>query len=115
MDMGWAVGFDTNWSRDIGYGVPAWCDHPDCNEVIDRGLSYVCAGQQPYGGDNGCGLYFCETHRGFWNDENELTCERCATGDKPFDAKPDHPKWLKHKATDPSWAAWRAEQARTEV
>lgn len=35
--MGWAVGYDSNWRRDIGYGVPALCDQPDCVEEIDSG------------------------------------------------------------------------------
>ena len=113
--MGWSVGYDEHWKRDIGYGVPAWCDHPDCNEVIDRGLSYVCGGQ-PYGGDNGCGLYFCGKHI-YCNGTPQ--CERCVTdnGDRsenpPFEAKPDHPDWTNHKAIDPSWANWRAAQAET--
>jgi hypothetical protein len=55
--MSWALGFDGNWNRDIGYGVPSYCDHPKCSAKIDRGLAYVCCGQEPYGGD-GCGLYF---------------------------------------------------------
>ena len=55
--MGWSLGYDSNWNRDIGYGVPAYCDHPYCNEEIDRGLSYVC-GDALYGGDRGCGLFF---------------------------------------------------------
>ena len=24
--MGWQVGYDSKWQRDIGYGVPAICD-----------------------------------------------------------------------------------------
>jgi len=52
--MGWSIGFDSRWNRDIGYGVPAYCDHPKCNEEIDRGLAYVCCGEQPYGGEHGC-------------------------------------------------------------
>ncbi len=43
--MGWSLGHDNRWGkfgRDIGYGVPAICDHPGCNAEIDRGLSYVC-------------------------------------------------------------------------
>lgn len=108
--MGWSIGFDSTWNRDIGYGVPAWCDHPDCNAVIDRGLAYVCAGQVPYGGA-GCGLYFCGEHRE-WSEQIQATaCERCAANsDSLFDPKPDHPDWINHKATDPSWAEWRAEQ-----
>lgn len=104
--MGWAIGYDKQWRRDIGYGVPAWCDHPDCNEVINRGLSYVCGGE-PYGGDNGCGLYFCGRHL-----SAASLCVNCELGRKPFEKKPDHPDWIKHKATHPSWAAWRAEQVK---
>lgn len=105
--MGWAVGFDTNWNRDIGYGVPAYCDHPDCNKEIDRGLSYVC-GQEPYGGHWGCGLYFC--HRHLILGDHTYVCERCDKRENPFTPKPDHPSWRAHKATDPSWAEWREEQ-----
>lgn len=104
--MGWSIGFDSNWNRDVGYGVPAWCDHPDCSEVINRGLSYVC-GAEPYGGEFGCGLYFCGEHI-FCNGPAQ--CERCVKGEPPFDAKPDHPDWSHHKATDPSWAEWRDAQ-----
>lgn len=101
--MSWAVGWDANWHRDIGYGVPATCDHPGCTERIDRGLAHVCAGNTPYGGD-GCGLYFCSQHqnwRGF--------CERCQRGLDPFDATPDLPEWVRWKLTDESWARWRDE------
>jgi hypothetical protein len=112
--MGWAIGWDSNWNRDIGYGVPAFCDHPDCSEVIDRGLSYVCGGG-PYGeslSDTdivGCGLFFCGMHLGA-----SSLCERCsALGNgelnEPFPAKPDHPEWIHHKMTDPSWEQWRKE------
>lgn len=31
--MGWSVGYDDNWKRDIGYGVPALCDYPDCVQL----------------------------------------------------------------------------------
>lgn len=53
--MSWAIGYDENWKRDVGYGVPAICDHPGCNEKIDRGLAFVCGGE-PMGGEKGCGL-----------------------------------------------------------
>lgn len=56
--MGWAIGYDAQWQRDIGYGVTAYCDHPRCNKTIDRGLSYVCGGE-PYGGERGCGITRC--------------------------------------------------------
>lgn len=109
--MGWSIGYDSNWNRDIGYGVPAYCDDPSCNAVIDRGLSYVCGGQ-PYGGDDGCGLYFCDKH--LYLGMRAQQCWRCTRGKAPFNPKPDHPDWLHHKATDESWAEWRAEQAAKE-
>ncbi len=100
--MGWSVGFDTNWYRDVGYGVPATCDQPGCGERIDRGLGYVCGGQ-PFGGEHGCGLYFCEAHGG------GERCERCYDDADPFDPTPDVEEWIRHKLTDESWAPWRAE------
>ncbi len=102
--MSWAVGFDTDWQRDIGYGVPAFCDHPSCDAVIDRGLSYVCGGD-PYGGDQGCGLYFCLDHL----IGCPQLCIRCGHHHQPFESKPDHPDWITHKLTDKTWAAWRDE------
>jgi hypothetical protein len=107
--MGWSLGFDSNWNRDIGYGVTAYCDHPKCNEVIDRGLSYVCGGE-PYGGEDGCGLFFCAAHlSGFRGDHR--VCPRCAASKPPYKRpKPDHPEWIAFKMADPSWAEWRKEQ-----
>lgn len=100
--MGWSLGYDTRWKRDIGYGVPATCDHPRCNAQIDRGLSYVCCHQEPYGGDEGCGLYFCSEHRG-WDGK----CSRCRNRKPPFKPKGDNLEWLQHKLNDPSWNEWR--------
>lgn len=107
--MGWSVGYDDNWKRDIGYGVPCVCDHPGCNERIDRGLSYVCGGE-PYGGEDGCGLYFCARHLHFSvGGKEHQVCERCACGAEPFDAKPDIAEWMEHKLTCPTWQQWRDE------
>jgi hypothetical protein len=104
--VSWAVGFDTNWNRWIGYGVKAWCDHPKCNEIIDRGLSYVCGGE-PHGGDKGCGLYFCSDHTSGVNQR----CPKCARHDhKSYAPKPEHPDWLAHQETHESWAQWRKER-----
>jgi hypothetical protein len=97
--MGWSVGFDPIWNRDIGYGVPAICDYPGCGEAIDRGLGYVCGGE-PYGGEEGCGLYFCGEHLAH-------VCERCEAGLPPFEPTPDTAEWLTWKLTDESWAEWR--------
>jgi hypothetical protein len=102
--MGWSIGYDATWKRDIGYGVPATCDHPGCGERIDRGLSYVC-GNELYGGTRGCGLYFCEKHQhGRWQ-----RCSRCHNSRAPYTPTPDVAEWINHKLTDESWARWRAE------
>lgn len=91
--MGWSLGYDSNWNRDIGYGVPCVCDHPQCDKKIDRGIAYVCGGE-PYGGDRGCGLYFCSEHLDYCN-----LCSRCRRSNKkgPYDPKPDVVRWIKHK------------------
>jgi hypothetical protein len=108
--MGWSLGFDNNWDRDIGYGVPAYCDHPKCNEEIDRGLSYVC-GSEPYSGEYGCGLYFCQEHLHFrkphGSDRDIQLCPRCYKYKNPYNPKKEHPEWINHKMTHPSWKEWR--------
>ena len=107
--MGWSLGYDKHWRRDIGYSVPAICDYPGCTEAIDRGLSRVCGGA-PYGGEDGCGLYFCDGHLLVGDDGSPQMCERCCGFEEPFDPKPDTEEWTKHKMTDPSWEKWRLEQ-----
>lgn len=113
--MGWSIGFDENWQRDIGYGVPAVCDHPGCNKEIDRGLYYVCGGDA-YGGEFGCGLYFCSEHLHYADFDDDCTqvCERCASGQKAFEPKPDVFRWVQWKLTDESWGEWRSDN-RAEV
>lgn len=110
--MGWSIGYDDDWKRDIGYGVPAYCDSPKCNEEIDRGLAFVCGGG-PYGENDtrsGCGLYFCSEHL-FMTIHGQM-CNRCFSYKPPYKKiKPEHPEWLAFKATDPSWEKWRKEQA----
>lgn len=109
--MGWQVGYDSNWKRDIGYGVPAICDRPRCGTAIDRGLSYVC-GSEPFGGERGCGLYFCEQHlTGFRKDGDRWVhvCGRCDKRRPPYEPTPDTAEWLNWKLTDESWEPWRQE------
>jgi hypothetical protein len=105
--MGWAIGYDENWKRDIGYGVPCLCDHPDCNEEIDRGVSYVC-GAEPFGGDKGCGLYFCDKHQ-FLEYQRCECCNnsRKRKAGKTFEPKPDTPQWMSWKLHEASWKQWR--------
>lgn len=104
--MGWSLGYDERWKRDIGYGVPAICDYPGCGKEIHRGLAYVCGGE-PWGGDEGCGLFFCDAHMRF--GEERQVCERCLAGSEPFVPTPDSTEWIQHKLTDPSWQTWRDE------
>jgi hypothetical protein len=109
--MSWAIGYDSTWNRDIGYGVPAYCDFPGCMKEIDRGISYVCGGE-PYGGEFGCGLYFCPDHLDMSGDrrDNKQLCMRCYVNHgKKYDPTPDHPEWIEWKLTDDSWARWRRE------
>lgn len=112
--MGWSIGYDNNLKRDIGYGVPAICDHPDCDKQIHRGLSYVC-GSYPRGGEHGCGLHFCVDHLHYFDEVDEDTkiddqvCERCLHNNPPFTPKPDTAEWLNWKLTDESWHQWRDE------
>jgi hypothetical protein len=107
--MGWAVyespsGHRLRWA---GYGVPAYCDHPECNEKIDRGLAYICGMVNTAGADRGCRLHFCSKHLLMSPKYGQL-CERCYPRQKkPFDPKPDHPEWVQHVLTDESWKQWR--------
>jgi len=119
--MGYQV-YSIGHHRFGGYGVPAICEHPDCNEKIDRGIPYACGGE-PFS-ERGCDRYFCSKHREYEAfDENgekcsheedcdceavEL-CERCARGEEPFPYKPEDPEWVEHLLTDESWQEWRDE------
>lgn len=103
--MGWSVGYDDSWKRDIGWAVPATCDHPDCGKEIVRSLSYVC-GENPYGGEDGCGLFFCSDHLRF-GETRLRCCERCRQHRDPFEPTPDTEEWIHHKNSDPSWEQWR--------
>ena len=113
--MGWSIGFDSNWNRDIGYGVPATCDHPKCSKRIDRGLSYVC-GSEPYGGEFGCGLFFCEEHFIYRTPHSSnyavQLCPRCYRYKPAYGAKPDCKEWIDFKMTDESWAEWRKSNSK---
>ena len=105
-----------------GYGVPAICEHPDCKEKIDRGVSYACGGE-PFS-EFGCDRYFCGEHKHFvgfkcdgsdekcdHDDDCECTfkelCERCAKGEASFDYKPETREWLIHILSHHSWRTWR--------
>lgn len=118
--MGWSIGYDDNLQRDIGYGVPAYCDHPDCKKVIDRGLAHRC-GEGGDLSDEGCGMHFCADHLSHCyvdheEDESESCrgqlCPACAANQPRYPVKPDHPKWMRWKLRDMSWAEWRSENPK---
>lgn len=101
--MGWGMAWDSHWRRDVGYGVPALCDHPKCKKLINRGLAYVCCSQEPYGGEKGCGLFFCYDHA-----DIDHQCPRCAAGKPAYKRiKPEIREWLEWKLKHPSWERWR--------
>jgi len=106
----WAIGYDEHWNRDIGFGVSAACDHPNCANTINRGVEHVCGGE-PYGGDSGCGLYFCDDHlenkAPNANEEAVPLCARCSSGKEPFEPTPDVEEWVNYKQTSSYWAGWR--------
>lgn len=110
--MSWEIGFDDEHQRDIGYGVPAYCDHPGCEAEIDRGVASQCG----FNSDEGCGLHFCAEHLclHYANPEDDPDepcrgelCDACAYFEPTYPAKPDHPKWLQWKLSDESWEDWR--------
>ena len=105
--MGWSYG--EHDGRDIGYGVPAICDHPTCDARIDRGLAYVCGGDV-YGGERGCGLFFCYEHLHYAAKLPMQLCRACLPRrHKAFTPKADVREWIEHKLTDESWQRWRDE------
>lgn len=107
--------------RFAGYGVPAFCEHPECNKEIDRGVSYAC-GDEPFS-EYGCDRYFCSEHLSTILINNRTgkecahkkncdcscinLCEMCEVGQAPFPYKKEHPKWVKHILSDSSWKEWR--------
>lgn len=78
--MGWANCGTDSKGRPRGYAVEAVCDYPDCEAIIDRGLSYACGGQ--HGEDEySCEGYFCPSHMMPAEDDNGKglwLCAECA-------------------------------------
>lgn len=115
--MGYGV-YEMN-GRWQGYGVPAICDHPDCDEKIDRGMSHSCGGSPT----ENCGLFFCAEH--LCNDvdpEAEYTsdnrhnfsvCERCVDPElTSFSPKLDMEFWKAWLMNHETWKSWREENPK---
>jgi len=105
--------------RFAGYGVPAICEHPNCNEEIDRGMAFACGGEP--NSERGCDRYFCSKHLIFHtfnlNGERKClqVCERCDKYKKPFPYKEEHKDWVEHVLKDESWEDWRKEEKNEKV
>lgn len=86
--MGWAHCGTDGLGREVGYGVPAECDHPGCGAAIDRGLAYCCGGMH-FDTGNGCARYFCGEHL-YAHDcdpgDGLVKVERCEACNKPLTA-----------------------------
>ncbi|MEX0305639.1 MAG: hypothetical protein AB3N24_24730 [Leisingera sp.] len=48
--------------KEAGYLVEATCEHPGCNERIDRGMGFACGGDAGDQGGCSCEGYFCGKH-----------------------------------------------------
>lgn len=95
---------DLGVARWAGYGVPAICDHPECEAQIDRGLEYRCGDD----GEDGCGLSFCSSHLYIGAGDPQM-CERCCDENPPFTPKPDTAEWERWMLSDGSWEQWRTD------
>lgn len=100
--MGYQVYEDVR-DRFAGYGVLAYCDYPECDETIDRGLAFKCEIHTIWEEDEpieveGCGMFFCVDHR--YEYEDHLTFEWRGR---------EHPDWIKWILSDESWETWRSE------
>jgi hypothetical protein len=70
--MGWGDCGTDSKGRPIGYNYVGTCDHPECNEEVNRGLGCVCGGM--HGEDEySCEGYFCGEH--LWCFSYEDTTE----------------------------------------
>jgi hypothetical protein len=77
--MGWAFGTNAE-GRQIGYGMPAVCEHEGCTEEIDCGLAYCCGGLKgtAHGGNGpGCAHFFCPKHLFAVHGAPAMLCENC--------------------------------------
>ena len=136
--MGYAI-YKLNKNRLAGYGVPAICDHPDCNKEIDRGVSYACG--EPMSSEVGCDRYFCSEHKKTYHHDDSTgeqcfhlvgdchcrsfsICNRCfenyqMEGDMywkdSYKEKPETEEWLKHFLTDDSWEECRNDPENKEL
>jgi len=78
--MGWGTCGPDEMGRPMGYQWTSICDYPGCDEVIDRGLAFVCGGMHG-ADDDGCGRYYCDQHLAIQLDGPSPLCPFCAKGE----------------------------------
>lgn len=133
--MSWAIGFNKEQDRDVGYSVIAICDHPGCTAEITRGIGYVCC--ENINHRVSCGAFLCEEHREnyVYGDEVEdldpedlealnidvddpevqeaiEDGEIVACKHEHIEDKKEHAGWLDHCLTDATWETWRQENPK---
>ena len=52
-------------------------------------------------------LFFCQIK--LYLHKDTQVCERCLEDKEPFEKKGEHPDWVKHVTTHPTWIEWRKE------
>lgn len=130
--MSWVIGFSENQNRDVGYGILAICDHPECTAEIDRGLAYICC--EDINHNACCGAFYCAEHRENYvygdeiddmedeelealniDVESQEVFDAVENGDivrcrhEPIQPNKENAAWLEHVLKDESWSQWREE------
>lgn len=92
------MGYQVYWAngRWQGYGVPAYCDYPGCEEIIDRGMGYL------HSEDEDIAVFCCDNHK------------YVSLGSFETEGK-EHPEWLNNVLNDDSWKQWREENPETVI
>lgn len=133
--MGYSLYFSDKNNRFQGYNMHAYCDHPGCKNEIDRGMGYVCCGNQDH--ENSCGGFYCSEHselctlitedefEGLEDDEVQEQLEHYGLTEmpvfdedgyfyhcqhQPIEKDKEHPDWLQHVLTDETWQEWREKE-----
>ena len=79
-EVSWAHGITPD-GRDVGYAIETVCEHPGCDEKIDRGLYHCCGGMHGKPDELPCRRYFCGEHLFFVLTRNPevdgAVCEAC--------------------------------------
>lgn len=83
--MSWARGIRDD-GKEAGYDIDDVCGHPECQEEIDRGISFTCGGVEYLHSGYGCGEWFCPNHLEFGT--HGFLCYTC------IQAEEDIEDWL---------------------